>query len=63
MDYSDELLFSAVVIVDVAVAHYETDAEAAAHETDVVVVAAVLAADNASPLPEVLLRLDFDAAI
>ena len=53
MDYSDELLFSAVVIVDVAVAHYETDAEAAARETDVVV-AAVLAADNASPLPEVL---------
>ena len=49
------------MIVDVAVAHYETDAEAAAHETDVVV-AAVLAADNASPLPEVL-RLDFDAAI
>ncbi len=61
MDYSDELLFSAVVFVDVAVAHYETDAAAAAHETDVVV-AAVLAADNASPLPEVL-RLDFDAAI
>lgn len=62
MDYSDELLFSAVVIVDVAVAHYETDVEAAAHETDVVAVAAVLAADNASSLPEVL-HLDFDVAI
>ena len=61
MDYSDELLFSVVVIVDVAVAHYAIDVAAAAHETDVVV-AAVLAADNASPLPEVL-RLDFDAAI
>ena len=36
------------MIVDVAVAHYETDAEAAAHETDVVVVAAVLVADNAT---------------